>query len=946
MNKKPNIKFLIIILLLSGGITFSQFLPYYGKNKIHIGKKWFVYETDHFKINFYTENRKILNDASVYAEEAYKKLSEFLGYSINHKVPLLLYQSHKDFEMTNLYPYPVPEPVMGFSEPMGDRIVIPSEFSDHTLKHLITHELTHIFQFNLLYGDHRMSLNYLTPLPLWIMEGFAEYIPGDWDPISTMVVRDAVITNQIPKLNKFGNLVYGNGNSRSPYDFGHLVYDFLAKEYGKTGLRKFWWNLKRFALFRGRNIMKDTFNLEYPVFNSKFKRYLRKRYKKYFSKNIPDDYGLKISPEFPYSQLFSYDISPSREVAAIVTVNYRKYALTISLINLKTGKVFKDITPGYSSKFEHLYLKFNPEEGKSVIWDRKGEFIAFLGRYNYDYYLVFYSSLGKFLRRKKLKNLTDPTGLSISFDNKYILFSANKNAQRDIFIYYINKNEISQITDDNNYEYSPSFSKDGKSIVFSQKQGKYDQLYIMNLSDKKKIKITQNPTYHINPVFLDSNNILFSYYSEKAYNLATIDLKSKKIKILTDVSTGIFYPKEINNKLFYLGFSGGEFSLFSSNILKPIRETTETETYTIPEIKENLKEYKIRPYKKFEDIVVSGLPNIGFAVATDGTTYGGAYLNFSDTLNNNSVSILAYSVMGFKNYALSYLNLGNRLNYQIKLFTTTYFYYLPFQYWQAQYEGYYSYKDAIATRKTAGIYINGIYPLNKFHRISLFTGLIHQKENLYYFMYPQDKHNPFFNGYEIPLNFSLTGETTHFRNYGPYDGYTYNISFTKYLNLTGKMRNSHAMILDLRKYIPIGFDTLFAFRAYGAFSGGENPYIFFGGGNNEIRSTNYYSMVGNNFFHLNAEFRFPLVQIALTPLGLIGPIRGVFFADAGGAWFNDQKFEFIDKNDWRLKNGIGSIGYGVEFALGGYPMHIEWVYRTDFANFNDHEVRFWIGFDF
>jgi len=160
------------------------------------------------------------------------------------------------------------------------------------------------------------------------------------------------------------------------------------------------------------------------------------------------------------------------------------------------------------------------------------------------------------------------------------------------------------------------------------------------------------------------------------------------------------------------------------------------------------------------------------------------------------------------------------------------------------------------------------------------------------------------------------------------------------------MRNSHAMILDLRKYIPIGFDTLFAFRAYGAFSGGENPYIFFGGGNNEIRSTNYYSMVGNNFFHLNAEFRFPLVQIALTPLGLIGPIRGVFFADAGGAWFNDQKFEFIDKNDWRLKNGIGSIGYGVEFALGGYPMHIEWVYRTDFANFNDHEVRFWIGFDF
>ncbi len=945
MNRIKKIFFVITVFLITG-LLFSQFLPYYGKNKVRMGKKWYIYETDHFKINFYTKNRRILNNASLYAEQAYKKLSEFLGYSPDHKIPILLYQSHKDFEMTNLYPYAVPEPVMGFSEPMGDRVVIPSEFPDHTLKHLITHELTHIFQFNLLYGSHRMSLNYLTPLPLWMMEGFAEFIPGDWDPISTMVVRGAVITDQIPLLNKFGDLTYGRGNSRSPYDFGHLVFDFLEHEYGKSGIRKFWWNLKRFSIFRGRNIMKDTFNLEYPIFNSKFKRYLRKRFKKYFAKNLPDDYGLKISPEFPYAQVFSYDISPSMEVAAVVTVNYRKYALTVSLINLKTGKVFKDITPGYSSNFENIYLKFNPEEGKSVVWDRKGEYIAFLGRYSYDYYLVFYSSLGKFLRRKKLKNLTDPTGLSISYDNRYLVFAANKNARRDIFIYDIMKNKISQITNDPAYEYSPSFSKDGKKIVFSQKKGMYDQLYYLDLSSGKKVEITVAPTYHINPVFIDSENILFSYYNTEAYNLAIINIKNKKIKILTDVSTGVFYPKEINKKLFYLGYSGGSFNLFKSDILKPLNEKTEAESYQIPKYKNQLDKNRIRPYKKFEDIVVSGLPNIGFAVATDGTTYGGAYLNFSDTLNNNNISVLAYSVMGFKNYELSYLNLGSRLNYQVRLFTTTYFYYLPYQYWNADFLGYYSYKDALATRKVEGGYITGIYPLNKFHRLSFYAGFLHQKENLYYFSYPNDKHNPFFNGYSFPLNISITGETTHFRGYGPYDGYTYNISFIKDLNLTGKMRDSYAFTVDLRKYLPLGFDTLFAFRANGYFSWGKNPYIFYGGGNNEIRSTDYYSMVGNNFFHINAEFRFPLVQLALTPLGLIGPVRGVLFADAGGAWFNDQHFDFIDKNDWKLKDGIGSVGYGIEFFLGGYPMHVEWVYQTDFANYSNHVVRFWIGFDF
>ena len=38
----------------------------------------------------------------------------------------------------------------------------------------------------------------------------------------------------------------------------------------------------------------------------------------------------------------------------------------------------------------------------------------------------------------------------------------------------------------------------------------------------------------------------------------------------------------------------------------------------------------------------------------------------------------------------------------------------------------------------------------------------------------------------------------------------------------------------------------------------------------------------------NAELRFPLIEAALTPIGVIGGIRGVFFAGIGGAWFNDQ----------------------------------------------------------
>ncbi len=33
----------------------------------------------------------------------------------------------------------------------------------------------------------------------------------------------------------------------------------------------------------------------------------------------------------------------------------------------------------------------------------------------------------------------------------------------------------------------------------------------------------------------------------------------------------------------------------------------------------------------------------------------------------------------------------------------------------------------------------------------------------------------------------------------------------------------------------------------------------------------------------NAELRFPLIEAALTPIGVIGGVRGVFFAGIGGA---------------------------------------------------------------
>ena len=43
-----------------------------------------------------------------------------------------------------------------------------------------------------------------------------------------------------------------------------------------------------------------------------------------------------------------------------------------------------------------------------------------------------------------------------------------------------------------------------------------------------------------------------------------------------------------------------------------------------------------------------------------------------------------------------------------------------------------------------------------------------------------------------------------------------------------------------------------------------------------MRGYDYLSFLGSNALFANAELRFPLIEAALTPIGVIGGVRGVY----------------------------------------------------------------------
>jgi outer membrane protein assembly factor BamA len=169
---------------------------------------------------------------------------------------------------------------------------------------------------------------------------------------------------------------------------------------------------------------------------------------------------------------------------------------------------------------------------------------------------------------------------------------------------------------------------------------------------------------------------------------------------------------------------------------------------------------------------------------------------------------------------------------------------------------------------------------------------------------------------------------------------------------------------DARKYFRLGSTSaIFAVRARGFRSTGNNPEIMYFGGNMEMRGYNYLSFSGTEGFFTNVELRLPIVHAMLTPIGVMGPIRATVFGNLGAAKYPGQDFNFSSSdsdvsyvndpvfgtpvNGFHLVDGRASYGVGLQMVFLGYPMHFDFSKLTDFqVNSADWRFDFWIGYDF
>ena len=113
----------------------------------------------------------------------------------------------------------------------------------------------------------------------------------------------------------------------------------------------------------------------------------------------------------------------------------------------------------------------------------------------------------------------------------------SKTGNPDIFIYDLETSSWSQLTKHFGIDTEPDWSPSSKKILFTSNRSGSPQIYEVDTRTKRVKRITYEGTYNARGRYLpDGKSIVFVHRSNGIFHIATQNLRSGKIRVLTDTS--------------------------------------------------------------------------------------------------------------------------------------------------------------------------------------------------------------------------------------------------------------------------------------------------------------------------------------------------------------------------------------------------------------------------
>jgi Tol biopolymer transport system component len=532
----------MLLATLGAGSARAQ---YFGQNKIQYEMyHWRSISSDHFEVYFYEGSDSLAMRTLDLAEKTNVVFSKRLGHKLSRKIPIIVYGSHNDFSQTNTINELIDSGTGGFTEPLRDRVVVPFTGSYEDYRHVLVHELTHAFQFDILYNGTGMSLlsgQGLFQMPLWFAEGMAEYFSLGMESNAEMWCRDGALAGYIPPLQYAGGYPV--------YKFGQSAIAFLIQRYGDERFRDL---LKRARQMRNFDrAFERTYGLSVEKFDEKWRTDLRKKYWPTVAEHeLPETYGRRLTDHRKDQSTINISPAVSPQGDRIAYYSDRRQYSDIYVMSAFDGKVLHRVIRGERDvQFESM-----PLFRSALTWSPDGQRLAMTAKSRgRDQLYVVDAHSGKVLKDFSLpcEALEYPAWSPVSDS---IVVTGLKDGRSDLYLVNSRTGQISRLTNDTWDEKEPTWSPDGSRVTFSSDRGApvvlqtepslhgygHYGLYDLDVATGQITKILDTAGEDHSPAWSpDGKRLAFVSDRDGAPNIYLYDASERTVTQLTDVLGGV-----------------------------------------------------------------------------------------------------------------------------------------------------------------------------------------------------------------------------------------------------------------------------------------------------------------------------------------------------------------------------------------------------------------------
>ncbi len=909
----------------------------FGRNKVQYDKfNWRVLNTPHFDIYYYEGNEEAALDAGRIAERSYDYLSHILQVQFEDPVPLILYADHQDFRQTNAVTGAA-EGVQGVTESLKNRVVLPMLTSMEEFTHVLTHEMVHAFQLEIM-GVGGPANPMMWQPPLWMLEGMAEYLSLGMDPLTRVWLRDLVKRDEFLTLEEFETI-----QDQRVYRLGAGLYYFLGERYGLESIRRFF---KETVRTRNWSLALQTvYSMNPQQISEEWKTFILREHSDIAAQQTTADSiatRLIAHEGLVYTLNMTPAISPDGERIAFIANKDLRDAVYVA--STETGRTRRALASGGRTSSLEMIDFFE----STMSWTADGSVLAFVSSGGAeDVIHLVEPEGGKTITQLRYPDMT-VISAALSPDGTQVVFSGQRRGGRDLYVASTDGGAPRQLTDDIYAYLHPAWSPDGTRIAVATDRGAPTNAadldfrgYRLALVDPAtgEVEILTGGSWHdINPVWSPEGDAL-AFVSDRSGvpQIFLYDLNARTIRKVTNLATGVTGITASSPAISWSQQSGKvAFSNFREMgwdiyVMPDPRSADVPTVAQQPDADAEPHEpvwagFRLGDVRTFED------ERYGMRLQTDYIFGGGAFatgvgvigdfaVGFSDMLGNHNIYMQAslYGSIARSNLQATYVNMNRRLNWGVSLYQMA-----------TAYGGYYT--SFTATTYLSQVYrgasLLGYYPLNLFDRIEANIGYMGMQQDIV--------SSDFFGRQRV---------NDELGRYGWFEaglGYVHDSSLYFLAGPIGGMRSrlylSHTVgdldgttaLADVRGYLTLNHRGAVAVRTYAGHQIGDVLMPFYLGGPFTVHGTSYSQMSGTSFAIQNLELRYPLLPWLPLQWDLL---TGALFADVGAVWDSNALPSWIDDlntGDYIRNSIIGAVGGGIRANLGWLALFLDYSIPTDF----------------